>query len=77
MICTVLVSLFSSGTVHKTHIAKSLGHQFNCTVLLLYMKIHSSVLVLNGNGADVAKHCVPAVPTKRLHSSVVLFFKIL
>ncbi|PIA48847.1 hypothetical protein AQUCO_01300036v1 [Aquilegia coerulea] len=24
-----------------------------------------SVLVLNGNGADVAKHCVPAVPTKR------------
>ncbi|KAF5753036.1 hypothetical protein HS088_TW01G00954 [Tripterygium wilfordii] len=25
-----------------------------------------SVLVLNGNGADVAKHCVPAVPTKRI-----------
>ncbi|KAE8695132.1 2-oxoglutarate and Fe(II)-dependent oxygenase superfamily protein isoform 2 [Hibiscus syriacus] len=25
-----------------------------------------SVLVLNGNGADIAKHCVPAVPTKRL-----------
>lgn len=24
-----------------------------------------SVLILNGNGADVAKHCVPAVPTKR------------
>ncbi|XP_050363712.1 RNA demethylase ALKBH9B isoform X2 [Argentina anserina] len=24
-----------------------------------------SVLVLNGRGADVAKHCVPAVPTKR------------
>ncbi|CAI0461675.1 unnamed protein product [Linum tenue] len=24
-----------------------------------------SVLVLNGNGADVAKHCVPSVPTKR------------
>ena len=24
-----------------------------------------SVLVLNGNGADVAKHCVPAVPAKR------------
>ncbi|GAB2226273.1 hypothetical protein Drorol1_Dr00022074 [Drosera rotundifolia] len=25
-----------------------------------------SVLVLNRNGADVAKHCVPAVPTKRI-----------
>ncbi|PKA57432.1 alkylated DNA repair protein alkB like 5 [Apostasia shenzhenica] len=25
-----------------------------------------SVLVLNGNGADVAKHCVPAVPLKRI-----------
>lgn len=26
---------------------------------------YRSVLVLNGNGADVAKHCIPAVPTKR------------
>ncbi|MQL71709.1 hypothetical protein Taro_004048 [Colocasia esculenta] len=25
-----------------------------------------SVLVLNGNGADVAKHCVPGVPSKRI-----------
>ncbi|KAK3132170.1 hypothetical protein QOZ80_6AG0516810 [Eleusine coracana subsp. coracana] len=25
-----------------------------------------SVLVLKGNGADVAKHCVPAVPAKRI-----------
>ncbi|KAJ4962947.1 hypothetical protein NE237_022886 [Protea cynaroides] len=25
-----------------------------------------SVLVFNGNGADIAKHCVPAVPTKRI-----------
>ncbi|XP_052196981.1 RNA demethylase ALKBH9B isoform X2 [Diospyros lotus] len=25
-----------------------------------------SVLVLNGNGADVAKHCVPAVPSERI-----------
>ncbi|KAF8387727.1 hypothetical protein HHK36_026381 [Tetracentron sinense] len=25
-----------------------------------------SVLVLNGNGADVTKHCVPAVPSKRI-----------
>ncbi|KAL5821207.1 hypothetical protein ACOSQ3_023089 [Xanthoceras sorbifolium] len=25
-----------------------------------------SVLVLNGNAADVAKHCVPAVPSKRI-----------
>ncbi|XP_020113100.1 uncharacterized protein LOC109727393 [Ananas comosus] len=25
-----------------------------------------SVLVMNGNGADLAKHCVPAVPTKRI-----------
>ncbi|KAF1886839.1 hypothetical protein Lal_00046077 [Lupinus albus] len=25
-----------------------------------------SVLVLNGNGADVSKHCVPAVPMKRI-----------
>lgn len=24
-----------------------------------------SVFILNGNGADVAKHAVPAVPTKR------------
>ncbi|SPT21056.1 unnamed protein product [Triticum aestivum] len=27
-----------------------------------------SVLVLNGNGADAAKHCVPAVPAKRTPS---------
>lgn len=25
-----------------------------------------SVLILNGNGADIAKHCVPAVPFKRI-----------
>ncbi|KAK3184837.1 hypothetical protein Dsin_032123 [Dipteronia sinensis] len=25
-----------------------------------------SVLILNGNGADIAKHCVPAVPAKRI-----------
>ncbi|KAK1604078.1 hypothetical protein QYE76_027751 [Lolium multiflorum] len=25
-----------------------------------------SVLIINGNGADVAKHCVPAVPSKRI-----------
>ncbi|XVE82495.1 hypothetical protein DITRI_Ditri16bG0009400 [Diplodiscus trichospermus] len=25
-----------------------------------------SVLVFNGSGADIAKHCVPAVPTKRI-----------
>ncbi|KAJ4822187.1 hypothetical protein Tsubulata_022725 [Turnera subulata] len=25
-----------------------------------------SVLVLNGNGADIAKHCVPGVPAKRI-----------
>ncbi|KAA8545528.1 hypothetical protein F0562_020312 [Nyssa sinensis] len=25
-----------------------------------------SVLILNGNGADVAKHCVPGVPAKRI-----------
>nr|GMD51476.1 RNA demethylase ALKBH5-like [Ipomoea batatas] len=25
-----------------------------------------SVLVINGNSADVAKHCVPSVPTKRI-----------
>lgn len=25
-----------------------------------------SVLILNGNGADVAKHCVPAVPARRI-----------
>ncbi|KAL3515622.1 hypothetical protein ACH5RR_022524 [Cinchona calisaya] len=25
-----------------------------------------SVLILNGNGADVAKHCVPAVPSRRI-----------
>lgn len=25
-----------------------------------------SVLILNGNGADVAKHCVPGVPSKRI-----------
>ncbi|XP_022748612.1 RNA demethylase ALKBH5-like [Durio zibethinus] len=25
-----------------------------------------SVLILNGNGADIAKHCVPAVPGKRI-----------
>nr|GMC96928.1 RNA demethylase ALKBH5-like [Ipomoea batatas] len=25
-----------------------------------------SVIVFNGKGADVAKHCVPAVPTKRI-----------
>ncbi|OEL37578.1 hypothetical protein BAE44_0001403 [Dichanthelium oligosanthes] len=32
-----------------------------------------SVLVLKGNGADVAKHCVPAVPAKRI--STITFRK--
>lgn len=31
-----------------------------------------SVLVLNGNGADVAKHCVPAVPAKRYRSKLYI-----
>ena len=31
-----------------------------------------SVMVLNGNGADVAKHCVPAVPSKRYPSMFCL-----
>ncbi|KAL9272962.1 AP-2 complex subunit sigma-like protein [Drosera capensis] len=31
-----------------------------------YTAPRKSALVLNGNGADVAKHCVPAVPTKRI-----------
>ncbi|WOL17851.1 hypothetical protein Cni_G26644 [Canna indica] len=34
-----------------------------------------SVLILNGNGADVAKHCVPAVPTKRKMDEKKLPFK--
>ncbi|KAI9070969.1 hypothetical protein K1719_047071 [Acacia pycnantha] len=25
-----------------------------------------SVLIFNGNGADIAKHCIPSVPTKRI-----------
>ncbi|XVE67365.1 hypothetical protein DITRI_Ditri08aG0154600 [Diplodiscus trichospermus] len=29
-----------------------------------------SVLILNGNGADIAKHCVPAVPGKRHFNSI-------
>lgn len=32
---------------------------------LMHFLFFRSVLVLNGNGADVAKHCVPAVPMKR------------
>lgn len=28
------------------------------------------MLILNGNGADVAKHCVPSVPAKRLSNFV-------
>lgn len=30
---------------------------------------YRSVLVLNGNGANIAKHCVPGVPHKRCSSS--------
>jgi hypothetical protein len=40
----------------------------------LRMIFHRPVLVLNGNGADVAKHCVPAVPTKRFHLPVIYIF---
>ncbi|XP_020243633.1 uncharacterized protein LOC109821886 [Asparagus officinalis] len=36
--------------------------------------LYRSVLVLNGNGAEVAKHCVPAIPTKRLGLKVASGF---
>ncbi|KAL1215564.1 RNA demethylase ALKBH9B [Cardamine amara subsp. amara] len=42
---------------------------FHSSVSAIYSSdqiLKSSVLVLKGNGADVAKHCVPAVPTKRI-----------
>jgi hypothetical protein len=41
------------------------------------MNIHRSVLVLNGNGADVAKHCVPAVPTKRFALICCIFSELI
>ena len=44
---------------------------------LLNMNIHRSVLVLNGNGADVAKHCVPAVPTKRFALICCIFSELI
>ena len=44
---------------------------------LLNMNIHRSVLVLNGNGADVAKHCVPAVPTKRFALICCIFSELM
>lgn len=37
----------------------------NCPTVVDGMVDFRSVLVLNGNGADVAKHAVPAVPTER------------
>lgn len=43
---------------------------FACLSFTLYVSLHvscRSVLILNGNGADVAKHCIPAVPTKRYY----------
>lgn len=33
-----------------------------------------SVLILNGNGADIAKHCVPAVPAKRCANYQIFTF---
>lgn len=45
-----------------------------CIVVKILLNLNTllnhfrSVLVLNGNAADVAKHCVPAVPTKRYMS---------
>jgi len=44
---------------------------------LLNMNINRSVLVLNGNGADVAKHCVPAVPTKRFALICCIFSELM
>ena len=44
---------------------------------LLNMNIYRSVLVLNGNGADVAKHCVPAVPTKRFALICCIFSELI
>lgn len=32
---------------------------------IVLSKLCRSVLILSGNGADIAKHCVPAVPAKR------------
>ncbi|KAF5197918.1 2-oxoglutarate (2OG) and Fe(II)-dependent oxygenase superfamily protein [Thalictrum thalictroides] len=42
------------------------NHLLDRTGLLISCSFFRSVLVLNGNGADVAKHCVPAVLTKRI-----------
>ena len=32
------------------------------------------MLILNGNGADVAKHCIPIVPKKKV---LIFFFKLI
>ncbi|CAN4110667.1 unnamed protein product [Withania somnifera] len=48
------------GTVLKTVNPGEFSGPFSLTLPL------GSVLVLNGNGADVAKHCVPSVPAKRI-----------
>lgn len=57
----------SGKALYVCRLSLSCSHLF---LLLNFETIFSrflfrSVLVLKGNGADVAKHCVPAVPTKR------------
>lgn len=45
--------------------------------MLIFLKFRS-VFILNGNGADVAKHCIPGVPAKRwVKLNGVFFFEYL
>ncbi|KAL9269772.1 RNA demethylase ALKBH9B-like protein [Drosera capensis] len=58
-------SLPDSCIVRRRRLHPSPYQQPRLFQVVLHDIVPQSVLVLNGNGADVAKHCVPAVPTKR------------
>jgi hypothetical protein len=51
-VCRIVVS--------STFMMRVIAYHLTSTTMIL------SVLVLKGNGADVAKHAVPAVPTRRI-----------
>ncbi|KAG1359724.1 hypothetical protein COCNU_08G011700 [Cocos nucifera] len=55
---------------------RQLREACNDTIWLLLQPCSgSSVLILNGNGADAAKHCVPAVPSERSPRISITFRK--
>lgn len=61
-----VVHLFSTLSLSFLHVVKMTAKLYMLSLIVVDGSVDfRSVLVLNGNGADVAKHAVPAVPTER------------